>query len=563
MLYHFPQPYPDELFYSIIARYSKRTLETNDKIVIQSLFDKSMGHLGKSVPFGISNILKKLEIFEFPSENEVIRNHTLFYYYTNFISPTIKSEKYKELLFGNIQGERRVLNGITLRYSPKNFRYCPTCMEEDIKKYGETYWRTSFQIPTVFTCQKHNILLKESIVSIYTAGLIPAIRENCIDNSESYKILTQKTLTFLLLLANESNRLAKEEFDFYFESKALTLLHLKLKGLLDRYGVVRKEELLQKLIKFYGLNFFEIINLNPNKTVEKYCDEIEYEFHLLSYLEQLVFIIFLAGNINGFISTISIKDPIYRFIQNPRCKNKHCKRPVRLDLYLRFEENMRRKINTLSYTCTCGMSFRCIFGEMEVLKQSEYSFPTWYKSDDLYKCIQEKIYISNLSIQEVARVYNLHELQVEMILHECLNEEIDEVLIQSFRMKWCSYIKANTNKHYLQLKYENFELFTWLYRNDKIWLMKSIEESYYNEINPDFLRKRDFFIKEYLRSSMHRNVICQYKGYQIIQWLRNPFIREDYLRKELEHLPNSTMYLEKVSHIYDKFKNRRFEASIY
>ena len=175
MLFHFPQPYPDELFYSIIARYSKRTPETNDTNVIQSLFEKKMSNLGKSIPYGISTILEQLKVFEFPSENEMIKNHTLFYYYINFISTVLKNEKYEMLLYGSIKREQKALNGMTLYYSHKNFRFCPTCTDEDIEKYGETYWRTSFQIPTVYICQKHKTLLEESMVSIYTNGLIPAL----------------------------------------------------------------------------------------------------------------------------------------------------------------------------------------------------------------------------------------------------------------------------------------------------------------------------------------------------------------------------------------------------
>lgn len=571
MLYHFPQPYHDELFYSILARYFKRTPETNSINVIQALFGKKMSNLGKSIPFGISNIFKQLEIFEYPSEKEIAKNHSLFYYYTNFLSPVVMSETYKQLLFGMTQGERILLNGITLDhsprnfrnlpYGPRNFRYCPKCLITDIEQYGETYWRASFQIPTVFICQRHETLLEESTVSIHTDGLIPATKENCVSN-EPKKRMTQKTILFLLLLAKESVKLAKEELNFYFEGKALLLLHLKMKGLLDRYGVVKKEELLQRLIKFYGLNFFEIIDLNPNKVVERYCEDIDYDLHLLSYLEQIVIIIFLAGNIEDFISAVPMNDPLHGFIRNPRCKNKNCQSIVRLEFDSRFEDNMRRKITTLSYSCACGMIYRCIWGEKEIHRQSEHSFYAWYKSDEFYIEVREKIYITNLSILEVAKIYNLHELEVEMILHNSLNEEVDEVLIQSFREKWSSYIKANPNKHYLQLKYENLKLFTWLYRNDGNWLKKSIEKSRYTEIDQDFLRKRDTFIKEYLRSNMHRYIICQYKGSQIIQWLRFPF-RYDYLSKELELLPKSSMYAEKISHLYDKFGKRRSMHLLY
>jgi hypothetical protein len=562
MLYHFPQPYPDELFYSIIVRYSRRTPETNDTNVIQSLFDKKMSNLGKSVPFGISNILVQLKVFGFPSENEMLNNHTLFQYYINFISPVSKKEKYEEVLYGRIQGEQKVLNGKTLFYSPKNFRFCPSCMNEDIEKYGETYWRTSFQIPTVYICQKHKTLLEESTVSIYTDGLIPATRENCISKSNiNEKRITRKTIIFLLLLAKESEMLAKKEMNFYFESQTLAHFHLKVKGLLDRYGVVKKEEFLQRIIKFFGLNFFEIINLDPLKFVDSYCVG-DFCLNSLSYIEKLVLILFLAWNITNFITSLPINKYVYGFIQEQRCKNKSCKKPVRFTIYYKFEDNMRRKITILSYDCTCGINFNCILGDMEVFKESAYNFYVRYNLGEIYKNIREKIYITNLSIHEVSKVYNLHELEVEMLLHKSSNEEVDQTLIRNYREKWSSYIKANPKKHYLQLKYEKLEIYTWLYRNDRNWLVTSIEQSCDNELNPEFLRKRDFFIKEYLRRELHRQIIYQFKGRQIIKWLNSPFISEDYLKKELEYLPNSSKYVEKISYLYDKFMYRKSDEPV-
>jgi hypothetical protein len=561
VLFHFPQPYPDELFYSILARYSKRTPEINDINVIQALFDKKMSNLGKSIPYGISSILEQLKVFEFPSENEIIKNHTLYYFYVNFNSPFSKKEKYEELLHGSKQGDRKVQNGITLNYSPNNFQFCPACMDEDIEKYGETYWRASFQLPTVLICQKHKTLLDESIVSIYTNGLIPATRDNCKSESNLNNRINQKARMYLLLFAKESDKLAKEELNFYFEAAALILVHLNEKGLLDRYGTVKKEDLLHRLIKFYGLKFFEIIDLNPIKFVDR-CEETDFELNTLNYIEKLVLIIYLAGNIENFISTVPINEPVYEFIQNPRCKNKRCKRPVRLGFYSRFEDNMRRKITTISYNCTCGIIFGCILGDKDVFELSEHCFYASYNPDEFSKKIREEIYVNNLSIPEVAKVFNLHILEVEILLHKSSNEVADDILIQNYREKWSKYIRAKPKKHYLQIKYEKLEIYTWLYRNDISWLLESIEESYKNEINQDFLSKRDFFIKEYLRSTLHQQILYQYKGRHITKWLRHPFISEYYLSKELEFLPCSSKYVEKIGLIYDKHRYKRFEEPI-
>lgn len=551
MIYYFPQPYPDELFYSILARYSKRTPEINNTVVIHSLFNTKLNSLGKSIPFGISNVLAQLKIFSFPSENEIIRNHTLFYFYTNFISPVIRKEKYKELLYGSVQGDKRKrLNGITLANSSTNFRFCPNCMDEDIEKYGETYWRTSFQLPTVFICQKHKTLLEDSKVSIYTNGLIPATRENCIRSTKPNKRrITQKTIVFLIMLAIESDRLAKKELNFYLESHGLVLLHLMEKGLLDNYGVVKKELLNRKLIEYYGINFFEITNFDPTVFAEIYCEGLNLKFNSLDYLGQLIMIIFLTGNIKNFLT---VRDRDYEFIHNARCRNRKCKRNIRVSIYSRFKNEMRRKITTISQECSCGLNFEFILGNKEVYKQSAYSFYLSYNSDVLIKNIRDELYLSNSSIPEVAKLFNLHVFLVEKMLYNNMQEEVNQSLIQKYRDSWNQHIIANPTLHYLQLKDENLKVFTWLYRNDRNWLENTIVDSFGNELEAEFVRKRDFMVKEYIRSELYRKVIYQYKGSRIIQLIRALFAGDNHLKHELKYLPKSFEYVKKITHIYSE-----------
>lgn len=54
-------------------------------------------------------------------------------------------------------------------------RFCPECVIEDLDAFGESYWRRSHQLATVFVCTKHDALLLERLgcaaATLNTRGL--------------------------------------------------------------------------------------------------------------------------------------------------------------------------------------------------------------------------------------------------------------------------------------------------------------------------------------------------------------------------------------------------------
>ena len=44
--------------------------------------------------------------------------------------------------------------------------YCPLCVVEDIRAYGETYWRRLPQMPGVSYCTRHRVKLRESSITV-------------------------------------------------------------------------------------------------------------------------------------------------------------------------------------------------------------------------------------------------------------------------------------------------------------------------------------------------------------------------------------------------------------
>jgi hypothetical protein len=553
VLYYFPTPYPDELFYSVITRYSKRTTELKDESILKSLFDQKIFSLGKSVPFGIKILWDKLKVFHFPSIHHLIKNHSHYQFYNNFRSPIHVSETFNEILYGRKEGNKINRRGINIPHSHNFFRYCPDCLNEDLVKYGETYWHSFFQLPTVFVCPRHKVLLEDSSVPLNVNGLVAADAINC--SSKTLRIISKKTMYFLLKFAKESEILSSSDINFYFKGTALTLMQLRDKHYLDRYGILKKDKLVSNLIKFFGLDFLIKICVDPEDTVEKFI-LTNYKLSYLSYSEQLVIIIFLSNSINNFNSSGKYENISLDRDQYMICENNNCKKEVRLWFDIEMDNKRKRTLTTHGYNCECGLSFQAIFGDKDITEASKhYSFDR-YK---LARKVREEIIINSKTIQETARIFNITIIDVEIALHhtEYTPEKLDRELLDRNREKWEALLQQYPTKSYLELKYDLLTVYSWLYRNDREWLNHSVEKLKGNKVDISFVRERDYILKEHLRATLHRLFIFQYKGKQISKWFSSSYPTIEYLSSELCHFPETSRYIERINNIYKKYFQSR------
>ncbi|WP_018932286.1 TnsD family Tn7-like transposition protein [Gracilibacillus lacisalsi] len=553
MLSNFPKPYPGELFYSVLSRYFAQSLETNEMNFLYDLFNTRMSTLGKSIPYNLKKILNELDIFYYLSLPEVIKKHTLFYYYSNFHPRFEVENTYSKLLFGEKKHNKVFSKGMDLVNRTDYFKFCPECMEEDYEMYGETYWRSLFQIPTVFVCPKHKILLAESSVLLTTKALIVATEYNCIRSSSQHNKVTKKSLFYLLLLAQESKKLSNENYDLYHKSRLNIIILLKDMGLLDRYGSIKKLELVDRFISFYGLNFLQVIGFNPTQFANELYENVHLNY--LHYMERLLLIIFLVGNIKEFVNM-----PLDSLKHISTCENHYCSEKPLLKFYMLSEYGLRRRnIGTISYHCKCGLQFDGIFGDDDVMLQgSKYS----YYNDKLLQYLYKHIYQNNISIKSIAQKLQIEIITVEFSLHQKVYgiiEKTNERDYQFYREKWIQLIHNNPKKHYLELKYTALPTYTWLYRNDIEWLKNTILNLENNKLDIKFIRKRDAMFKEYLRKKFWRLLINQYKGKEISFRMKSQFAYLDYMKSELRYYSSTIEYIGKFRKIRKKYHSEEIQ----
>lgn len=164
MITSFPSLYPDELLYSLFARYHAQSGHIAYVFAAEDLFERRATK--PDIEFVDRLTLDALQLItrDMPIE-QVIERHTMFPYYARFLP----QNRRKQPLTLMTQGDERYHNLLYLTKSKiivRYLRYCPLCAMEDRARYGETYWHRIHQMTGVDICPKHHCFLKNGTVQI-------------------------------------------------------------------------------------------------------------------------------------------------------------------------------------------------------------------------------------------------------------------------------------------------------------------------------------------------------------------------------------------------------------
>ena len=162
---YFPQVYPDELIYSVLARfyvhsgYPAYTFCAED-IFLNKRVRPDMEFLNVMKPERLESLCKKM------SMAELIEKHTMFPYYARFLPYERRNRAFEALCsmggdYNNLLAIPKQKNG-----EHRYLRYCPLCVKEDRTFYGESYWHRSHQLTGVGICPVHGCKLSNSSVML-------------------------------------------------------------------------------------------------------------------------------------------------------------------------------------------------------------------------------------------------------------------------------------------------------------------------------------------------------------------------------------------------------------
>lgn len=183
MLAYFPEIYPDELLYSVLARYHLHVCSRSPKHTLYDLFGEIGVRASVSLQSHLAALSQRIPADRGLSPKKLAHDFTLYFYYTAFEPKPVGECVLTSLMDGPADAVHARL-GISASAisAPTHLRYCPTCLNDMLLRYGEVYWRRSHQLPGVLVCPEHGTALADSAISQRSSNqhlFIAADQKNC------------------------------------------------------------------------------------------------------------------------------------------------------------------------------------------------------------------------------------------------------------------------------------------------------------------------------------------------------------------------------------------------
>ena len=298
MINCFPTIYEDELLYSCISRYRRMAGIVNKRALMNDLYNQNVSLNSIYFPVHCQQIINNLPVNSRITVDKLIKEHTLYRVFSSFLS-----EEKALLIYSGMKSSEKFnvyaklgLIGTKIEMQ-NNLLYCPKCLEEDKKRYGESYWRVLHQVPGVFYCNKHKIaLMKSNICS--NDSRVDFICADDIHSSSSVLAVSDDSFIELNLEYIEmikcllKNDISKKEEGFFFK---VYIDKLRDRGLTSYNGSLYIKELEDEFISFYSNNYLKLMQsevdiTNKNNWLRKFIRKSKKQKHVLRHLLMIQFL---------------------------------------------------------------------------------------------------------------------------------------------------------------------------------------------------------------------------------------------------------------------------------
>lgn len=265
---NFPVPYPNELVYSTIARAGIYQGIISPKQLLDEVYDNRKVVATLGLPSHLHVIAQHLNKTGSFSVNHLIYKHTIFPLYAPFVGAE-RRDKAVELMVAKAQGAVHLMLGVVASKvkSINQFRYCPTCAEEQLKSHGECFWMRTWYLPALPYCPQHGALVffNKRVDDQRHQYFALSTFENTKADSKQGRSTLASLAPFLapLLNASEAQTISPsyEQWTFFYKKLAEDLS-------LSRGNVI-KHELIAELVKLrFSAASLQALNLSIYKDQE-------------------------------------------------------------------------------------------------------------------------------------------------------------------------------------------------------------------------------------------------------------------------------------------------------
>jgi Tn7-like transposition protein D/TniQ len=558
----FPKPYPDELFYSIIARYHYWSNNTNKMWTHDDLFGDRRIRIKVDFPSHINHLSSRLPNLKSFSSDAFINNHTLLPLYIPFVTSE-KVEHASVMMKGKSSCSigHFIGNNQSKIQRHNQFLICKNCLQEDLEKFNEAYWHRVHQVFGVFVCPKHHVPLfmtnlNKRTHEYYTVKDIDSLLEIKINNSDVGNHIQISKMVFQLLNERFPSLNAKD-------LKSRYLSHLQARGLANHNATIKENTLTKRIIDFYGAKYLiqldcELESGNRNNWV----------LHLfrgrqnIHPLKHLLLINFLG---------LSLKEFFYNnppqclpfgegpwYCLNPTC-NMYKQRNIQNISVTRSTQNGNPVGH---FTCNCGFSYSRRGPDKN--------------RDDLFRIgrinsygeIWEKElirlrYQDNKTLKEISKELSVSILTISRKLK--LNNPSDKTKpiskVEKNRQtslakdRWINLRKLHPNLNTTSLRKLLPSVYLYLYRNDHVWLRENSDKKKPSNKNLDaYWQKKD----NHLSQKIDQAAFAIYKDKKVIQVTKTEIARRAGVSfNNLDKMPFTKNKLLKVIETKEDFQLRR------
>ncbi|TYS59357.1 hypothetical protein FZC76_22375 [Sutcliffiella horikoshii] len=566
MLAYFPTLYPDELLYSGFARYHLISGNIAQKQSISSLFDNKMVCATVDLPAHIKYLSKQLN--NIYTVNQLIWNHTLYPYYSTFLSEEKAKQIYSLMSEGSPWGEVHISLGLAacIVKRPRYLKYCKECIKEDTNTYHESFWHRSHQVPGVYFCPIHKVELTESKISSPTRDhkfeFIPLSQ---VEMEQSISNITNpKWKSHLLFIAKYSYELLNNQNECQNISKSYKA-HLNDKGYVTPKGRIRFKPIINDFIDFFSKDLLEYLNCKINlKSDDTWFHKIirgkNGGTHPLRYI--LVHIFF------GIEISQKLIKYNYPFGEGPwPCLNKaaeHFMKDAINECKVTRDSESGLPVGT--FKCSCGFEYSRKGPDKS--NEDRYRIGRIKSFGDVWLRKLNQINQQDISLRAKARLlgvdpmtvknYTNHQNQENVYTNKQEHQDEKENRRKRFL---ASLMEAENNNN--PIRQLNSKDYMWLFRHDREWLEQNMPQR-------KRVRRRGFIVDWQERDKVVLGEVK--KAYKSLQGENKPkriTISElsrhmegnlgNFLHNCLNKLTQTKEYLELIIETTEQFQIRRLE----
>lgn len=478
----FPEPMPDEPFYSLAARYHALVGYESFRSTAQDLF--GISHVSHSIDLpnrlqAFSNRVRWLNWHK----DRLIDNHTAAPYYMALLDHSQRKGLRAVMMAPAPPTPVAFLGlGAAKVMSPAALRYCPECVDHDRASVGFAYWRRLHQLPGVVVCPHHGCVLCDSPILRGTRRCryeLATLDQVAVDSSH----LPSGRSDRLVDLARDSESLLLDgcsNLDPDRLRQSILSLFIS-KGWATTRGMVRSEPIRDA----WRSRFPSEVRGQINFGLADLSDPIPFLRALVKPVRRKVhplIAIMLAqtadGNMESVLHAARIrlrKTQARPAVDRPPCINlvclaKHCEEPSATSL--------RHEGSTIEVHCTrCGLRYRAPTVGSTRRKVLEWGW-LWDKrltelvsrGIESQRAIARQLGVDPKTIRRAASRLGLSVPWAS--LGKPQDESGSAHILAEKRGQWAALRSEHPSVERSELRRIEPALWAWLYRNDRRWLFK-------------------------------------------------------------------------------------------